>query len=362
VQRVNAERNALLKSVTFSPSTGTVDAAPTLPVTVTAGSGRLTSVSVQGPLGVAVKGVFSTSAKRWQSRAALAPATTYRVTATAAGRSGLKVTATSTFRTLTPLAQVAATVFPDNGMTVGVAQPIVVRFDHSVDSDSSRAAVLSHLTVRESRPVSGGWHWFSSHELHFRPQTLWPVLEQVSLDVNLEGWDAGNGLWGTGHQLVHFAIGHSHVSVANLATDQMTVSEDGRIIGIYPFSGGRPTDPTMNGMHLVMDTESVVRMISSTNGIPVNSPDGYDELVYSDVHISDSGEYVHAAPWSTGSQGNQNVSHGCINLSPEDAKAFFDYSRIGDVIVVTGGPRPPEAGDHGVMDWSTSWSEYTPTP
>ena len=34
-------------------------------------------------------------------------------------------------------------------------------------------------------------------------------------------------------------------------------------------------------------------MVSSTNGIPVNSPDGYDELVYDDVHISDTGEYVH---------------------------------------------------------------------
>ena len=44
-------------------------------------------------------------------------------------------------------------------------------------------------------------------------------------------------------------------------------------------------------------------MISSTNGIPVNSPDGYDELVYSDVHISDSGEYVHAAPWSVDESG-----------------------------------------------------------
>jgi hypothetical protein len=101
-------------------------------------------------------------------------------------------------------------------------------------------------------------------------------------------------------------------------------------------------------------------MISSTNGIPVNSPGGYDELVYNDVHISDSGEYVHAAPWSVASQGNTNVSHGCINLSNENALAFFNFSRVGDIVQVVGGPRPPELGDHGVMDWDTDWSQWTP--
>jgi lipoprotein-anchoring transpeptidase ErfK/SrfK len=113
-------------------------------------------------------------------------------------------------------------------------------------------------------------------------------------------------------------------------------------------------------VHLVMDRSRVVRMVSSTNGIPVNSPDGYDELVYDDVHISDSGEYVHAAPWSVASQGSTNVSHGCINLSPADAAAFFAFSQFGDVVIVAGSPRPPAAGDHGVMDWTMSWSAFTP--
>jgi lipoprotein-anchoring transpeptidase ErfK/SrfK len=118
----------------------------------------------------------------------------------------------------------------------------------------------------------------------------------------------------------------------------------------------------MGGTHIVLDRASVVRMNSATNGVPVNSADGYDELVYDDVHISDSGEYVHAAPWSVNNQGNANVSHGCINLSPTDAKAFFDFSQVGDVVLVSGGPRPPAFGDHGVMDWSSDWGEYTPTP
>jgi hypothetical protein len=27
---------------------------------------------------------------------------------------------------------------------------------------------------------------------------------------------------------------------------------------------------------------------------------------------------------------------------------------------VEGGPRPPVTGDHGVMDWTTPWSSWTP--
>jgi lipoprotein-anchoring transpeptidase ErfK/SrfK len=359
VQHTKVERATVLRSLTIFPRAGTTDAAPTLPVSVTAGSGRLTKVVLTGPDGRAVPGKFDAGAKRWRSRGVLVLGTTYSVTATAAGTVGAPVTSKASFRTLAPLGRVAATVFPANGMIVGVAQPIVVRFDHSIDTESSRAAVLSHLVVHESRPVAGGWHWFSPHELHFRPQQLWPTGEQVTLDANLEGWDAGGDLWGTGSRHEIFAIGPSHVSVANLATDLMTVSENGKVIAIYPFSGGRPTDPTMNGMHVVMDKENVVRMISSSNGVPVDSPDGYDELVYSDVHISDTGEYVHAAPWSVNSQGRTNVSHGCINLSPENALTFLGFSRVGDLVEVIGGPRPAVAGDHGVMDWGTPWPDWT---
>jgi lipoprotein-anchoring transpeptidase ErfK/SrfK len=140
----------------------------------------------------------------------------------------------------------------------------------------------------------------------------------------------------------------------------MTVSANGKPIATYPISGGKVSDPTMGGVHIVMDRAAVVRMVSSTNGIPVNSPDGYDELVYDDVHISDSGEYVHAAPWSVTSQGHTNVSHGCINLSPGDAAAFYAFSRFGDIVLIVGSPRPPAPGDHGVMDWTTNWSAFTP--
>ena len=54
------------------------------------------------------------------------------------------------------------------------------------------------------------------------------------------------------------------------------------------------------------------------------------------MRITWSGVYLHAAPWSVGSQGSTNVSHGCINMSPEDAATYYDMSIPGDPVTVQG--------------------------
>ncbi len=356
-----SERASLTSAISFSPKPGSTGVPLDTRVAVNGGSGQLVSVEVTTATGAPVAGALALSGTAWRSSGVLTPGTDYRVSATSSGPTGVRATATSAFRTLVPDSTVTDTVFPNN-LTVGVAQPVVVRFNHYIDNAFARVSVLSHFTITESKPVAGGWHWFSNNELHFRPKSFWPVGEKLTVASDLEGWNVGGGRWGTGTVTANITIGDSHVSVANLATDVMTVTDNNKVVGVYPFSGGKSTDPTMNGTHIVLDRESVVRMISSSNGVPVNSPDGYDELVYSDVHITDSGEYVHAAPWSVESQGHVNVSHGCVNLSAADALKFFGFSRIGDVVMVTGGPRAPALGDHGVMDWDTAWSQWTPGP
>jgi len=353
---------ALASSIRFTPAAGAKNVPPDQPIAIASELGHLTRVHVRSTDGSNVNGRWNPATGQWKSRGVLAYDTVYRVTATVTGASHLLAQTTAAFRTLAPTNRVTASVFPTDGMSVGVGQPIVFTFSQPVPP-SARAGLARHIIVAVSgAPVAGGWHWFNDHELHYRPKALWPSGRKVTVVWALNGWNAGGGSWGDGVGATHFTIGDSHVAIANLASFTMTVTDNGRVVATYPISGGRPTDPTMGGTHIVLDRESVVRMNSATNGVPVNSPDGYDELVYNDVHISDSGEYVHAAPWSVSHQGNANVSHGCINLSPADAQAFFDFSRIGDVVIVTGGPRPPAFGDHGVMDWSTDWSQYTPTP
>jgi lipoprotein-anchoring transpeptidase ErfK/SrfK len=357
---VAEERATLQKAVTFQPVSGATNVPLDEHIAVSVKQGHVIGVDVAGPQ--PVTGGIDTMAHNWISTTpGLIPNSVYTVNATVSGANGIVLHESSTFHTMSlPGPPVSATIFPDNNLTVGIGQPIVIRFDHFISDPNAQASVLAYFHVQESTPVPGGWHWFSNKELHFRPETYWPPGEHISVAADLDGWNAGNGNWGAGQLSSQFSIGDAHVAIANVATHEMSVSDNGHVIAVYPISAGREDLPTMGGTHIVMDRESVVRMISSTNGIPVNSPDGYDELVYDDVHISDSGEYVHAAPWSVGSQGHANVSHGCINLSPDNAATFMAFSRVGDIVEVVGTPRPPAPGDHGVMDWVTPWSQWIP--
>jgi lipoprotein-anchoring transpeptidase ErfK/SrfK len=356
---LTAAEEQLAAGISVSPASAQTGVSPDSQVTVATQTGMLTSVVVTGA-GATVPGSLSVSGTMWRSSAPLLPATSYRVSVTVTRPDdGLRANRLTSFTTLTPTYEVEASVFPEDGMSVGVGQPIVFNFDHYILTAAGQAAALSHIRIAMSRPVPGGWHWFSPTELHFRPATYWPSGERVHVTANFNGWNGGDGRWGIGTVDDTFSIGAARVSIANLQTEEMTVTLNGAVVATYPISGGRQQYPTMDGTHIVLDRESVVHMVSSTVGIPVNSPNGYNEYVYNDVHISDSGEYVHSAPWSVGAQGRTNVSHGCINMSPPNSLTFFNFSRVGDVVEVVGSPRPPVAGDHGVMDWSTPWSQWT---
>jgi lipoprotein-anchoring transpeptidase ErfK/SrfK len=349
----------LAAAISYQPSSDATGVAPNTPVEVTTSTGRLTAVSVTSASG-AIPGALDTTAQKWVSVPALEAGEQYTVTATVQNADGLTGRSTSTFTTETATDRVKDVLLPNTGTVNGVGQPVVVEFPYPIIDPAARASVLSHFTIAESEPVPGGWYWFTPTELHFRPAVFWPAGERITVSSNLRGWNAGGGMWGTGTNSVSFAIGDSHISVADLATHEMTVSDNGRVVYTFPISAGRDQYPTMTGFHITLDKEPVVRMDSATVGIPVNSPNGYDEIVYDDVRISDSGEYVHAAPWSVGSQGNTNVSHGCINISPSNAVTFMNFSQVGDVVDVINGPRPPVPGDHGVMDWDTPWNLWTP--
>jgi lipoprotein-anchoring transpeptidase ErfK/SrfK len=325
-------------------------------VTVTADHGRLTGVQVVPDTATtstasSLPGAFQPAGQSWQSTGTLAPHTQYTVLVHAVNAAGQPLDQVSHFGTMTPKAILALTLNPGDNMTVGIGMPIELRFNHAV---LNKDAILSRLQVTESMPVAGGWHWFSDRELHFRPQAYWPTGDQVSLIANLAGFDAGNGIWATQNHSVHFAIGPAHVSTADVNAHVLTVTNNGQVVATYPLSAGRTNLPTMGGVHIAVFKSLVVRMVSTTPG------DSYNELVYWDVNITDGGEFVHAAPWSTGAQGRSNVSHGCVNLSVPDATTFYNFSLIGDIVNVVGSPRLPSTGDHGTMDWTTPWAEFVP--
>jgi lipoprotein-anchoring transpeptidase ErfK/SrfK len=321
---------------------------------VVADSGRLQAVRVTGTNGRKLAGALDDDGRTWVSTGPLAPATRYRVVAEAVNDAGTPTRARTSFTTLRPRAELRAAIMPLDGETVGVGLPIGVWFNQPV---ADRAAVERRLQVTSSKPVTGAWHWFADNEVHYRPKAYWPSGSRVTLRARLAGTDAGRGVWGVADRTIRFRIGERRVSVVDVRTHRMKVVSGGRTLRVLPVSTGRERYPTTNGVHFVLEKTPVKLMDSSTVGIPRNSPGGYYQRVAWSVRISNSGEFVHAAPWSTGSQGRANVSHGCVNLSTANAAWFYRLTRRGDVVEVRGSPKRP-GNSLGVADWNMSWSRW----
>jgi lipoprotein-anchoring transpeptidase ErfK/SrfK len=321
---------------------------------VVASDGTLRSVAVRAADGRRLAGRLAGDRRTWTSSGTLAPATRYRVTVEAVDEAGTPATRTTSFTTLRPRAELRAAVMPLEGETVGVGLPIGVWFNQPV---ADRAAVERRLQVVSSKPVDGAWHWFTDSEVHYRPRSYWPSGAEVTLRARLAGTAAGDGVWGVADRTISFRIGDRHVSIVNAKTHRMRVVANGKTLKVVPVSTGRDKYPTTNGVHFVIEKTRDKLMDSMTIGIPRDAPGGYYQHVAWSVRISNSGEFVHAAPWSVGSQGRANVSHGCVNLSPANAAWFFRLTRRGDVVEVVGSPRRP-GNSFGVADWNMSWSAW----
>ena len=338
----------------ITPSDGTTAVAASDAVKVTATNGTLSHVSVDDGQGDVAVGAVDPTGHTWTSDAGLVPDSTYVVTATGLDAAGKATTTTSSFTTAKPTKVLGMKIAPLEGETVGVGMPIVVYFTAPV---TDKAAVERQLTVQESAPVEGAWHWYGSEEVHYRPAQYWPAGERVTLTANLRGVDAGKGTFGMENRTLHFAVGDSHVTTVNAKTDEMKVVVNGQLVKTVPVSLGRDKYPTTSGVHVVLEKTPSIIMDSATVGIPKGNPDYYYETVLWDVRISWSGEFVHAAPWSVNAQGHDNVSHGCVNASTADAQWFYNLSRRGDIVEITGTPRPLQSGN-GWTDWNMGWSQW----
>ena len=343
--------------VSLALADGSADVSPVVPLEISVPEGELDEVTLVDATGAAVAGAVQqedgAGTAVWAPEAPLAYGTQYTLTATAVNEEDEEATATSTFTTVAPAAVSTPGIGPLDGQTVGVGMPIRVYFDDPV---ADKAAVESHLVVTSTPATDGVWNWFSDTEVHFRPSAYWPANTEVRLDANLYGVDFGGGIWGEKNRTVSFSIGAKHVSIADASTHVMEVYDGDQLVQTYPISAGSPDNPSYNGPHVVTEMNRDRIMDSSTYGVPVDSPEGYRTPVEYAVRISDSGEFVHAAPWSVAQQGNTNVSHGCINMSTENAAWFFNFSQPGDVVEIRGSSAGTLRSD--IYDWTIPWEEW----
>ena len=337
--------------VSLTPADGTADVAPAAPAVVRVAEGRLTDVALVGPDGKGVAGQVTPDG--WASSGTLAYGSTYTWKGAVADGSGATRPLTGSFTTVTPQRKVAANLNIADDATVGIAAPIVVQFNGEV---TDKAAAQRALTVRTSVPTEGSWAWLPDAEqgsrAHWRPKEYWKPGTVVDVAANLVGVRVADGSWGGANVTSHFTIGRSQIVKADVNSFQMVVVRDGQTVMTVPASYGLGSDPnrnTTNGVHVVMSKEADKLMTNPEYGY-FNVPEKWA------VRISNNGEFIHANPLSTSAQGNDNVTHGCVNLSTKDAQAYFDTAMFGDPVEVTGSPVPMPRTD--IYDWSLDWSEW----
>ncbi|MFI9414086.1 L,D-transpeptidase [Nocardia gamkensis] len=356
--------------LTITPASGARNVDPLAPIQVSASEGQLTSVTMTNEQGNAVEGIMTPDKTAWKPTEPLGYGRTYTVTAeglTVTGRTG---PTTATFSTLTPnnqtkvsLTTTGGTPLSDGG-TFGVGTVVVAHFDEDVPD---RAVAEKHLSVTTDPPVEGSWYWLDDRNVHWRPREYYTPGTKVSVAANIYGQELGRGLYGQEDTKTTFTIGASHVSIADDNTKQIQVFENGKLIRTMPTSmgmggseviGGKTlTFWTQPGIYTVMDKANPVIMDSSTYGLPINSRLGYKEAIGWATRISTDGIYLHQLDSTIWAQGNTDVSHGCLNLSGENARWFFDFAVPGDVVEIrnTGGA-PLEVWQNG--DWGLPWDQW----
>ncbi|RAG85368.1 hypothetical protein DN069_11960 [Streptacidiphilus pinicola] len=346
--------------VQVSPSGGgNVD--PSLPVVVTATSGgRLTDVTVVADNGRQVAGALTPDGRSWRSTGSLAAGTHYTVRIAAADGDGNgRGAVQKSFTTLAATATLTATMTPGDKALYGVGEPITVALSHPVHDPAARQIVERALTVRSTPSVTGGWYWVDDSTLHFRPKDYWPAHAVVQASFDLGGAKVQNGLYGGAPASAAFRTGDKMLALTDAGSDYMTVYRNGQQIRSIPITTGKPGFSTRNGIKVVLEQQQEVFMNSSTVGIAAGSPNAYHLDVYWDTRVTWSGEYVHAAPWSEGSQGVANVSHGCTGMSTGNAEWFYSAFRRGDLVqVINSLGHQMEPFGNGFGDWNLGWSDW----
>ncbi len=298
----------------------------------------------------------SLQATGWKPNQPLAWATEYHMTVAArGGRPARTVVRTAHWVTPPqplPIGSIGITISPQNGAQVGMGATWVVQFSQAIPANMQQA-VLSRFTVTDSQAEPVGWHWWSGTEVDGRPQNFWPLNEQASISINLDGLAINGYRIENSSAQSQFTVVNQHLTKVSATTDEMQVYNGTQLINTFPVSLGRPGFLTISGTLVVLFKAPVVFMNSATIGYPGL----YAQNVYWDVAISTDGYYMHDASWDVPDHGHYNVSHGCIEQNPANSVWFYNWSIPGDVVEVTG-TTLPATEQNGEGDWNIPWSQF----
>jgi lipoprotein-anchoring transpeptidase ErfK/SrfK len=329
-----------------TPANGATDV-PTSTEIALASAKPGSTVTITDASGAEVAGSMRTDGQTWLPATQLKYGTQY--TATVSGEGANDASKVSFTTMAKPDKTTNVTVAMADAKTYGVAMPVVVRFGRDVAKDQ-RANVEKRLFVTSDPPQVGAWSWFSANEVHYRPKEYWQTGTKISVRLATGGLPMGSSSYGNKDVTVNATIGRKLVLETDDATHTMTVTQDGQVVKTIPVSLGKSSTPSSSGAMVIMDK-------NKSELFKGDSSDPYVETVYYVQRVTTGGQYIHAAPWSEGDQGKRNVSHGCTNVSQQNAIWLYDLTLIGDPYTVKGTSRKLQWGD-GWSDWDKTWDEY----
>jgi lipoprotein-anchoring transpeptidase ErfK/SrfK len=261
----------------------------------------------------------------------------------------------------------------NDGTTWGVGMPLVLfATPHPANTIEFNKGVT--VTVN-GQPADGAWYWeqpssdqkkTKTYEAHYRLRngTFWPANADIQVKLDLANKSAGGCMvYEGGLSSVSIKTGDANVSYVDGQSKTMIVTKNGNQVKVIPVSLGAAQTPTYNGTAVVMQKGEAADPVNAPNKLRPNGAvrmigDGYDEIVDWSVRVTASGEYVHAAPWNS-HIGQLSTSNGCTNLTTADAKWYYGFSRVGDVVEYknTGGTKMPSWDGFG--DWNVPWAVWS---
>lgn len=345
---------AAAKPPRISIADGAVGVEPREGVTV-ASTSKLLEVSMTNEQGREIDSKFNAEKTEWTTDEPMGYGRTYTLTAkNAEGK-----TSTATFSTLLPDQQASVAVGPLDGATVGIAQAVTFRFDLPIKDTK---AVEDAITVTTSNDTEGGFFWLDPYELRWRPKDFWEPGTKVQVAADLYGRDLGGGVWGSGDVAVSFTIGDAVKTVIDNADKTLTVYRGDEVLKSFPIALGRDgTFDTPNGTYVIGDEHEKLVMDSRSYGLGLDEG-GYVTPVEWATQMSYSGIYVHSAPWAASAWGKTNVSHGCVNASPENARWFQETVRRGDPVIVRNTQGEDLSPNDGLGYWNFRWDQRSGGP
>jgi lipoprotein-anchoring transpeptidase ErfK/SrfK len=241
--------------------------------------------------------------------------------------------------------------------------PIVLNFSPR-PTDASAFVKAVRVTVN-GKPADGAWYWEKPYadqpvQAHYREPGYWPANSTIKVTLPIGGLSAGKGLvYGSALTSVTFRTGDAHISTVDGARERMIVRSNGKVVRTIPVSLGASKTPTYTGTKIVMqkgENAPGSSRLRPDGAVRMRGP-GYDEIVDWSVRITADGEYVHAAPWNS-RIGRTSTSNGCTNLSVANAKWFYGFAQLGDVVTYSHTGGTPMRPDNGLGDWNVSWEQW----